>query len=469
MDSEFWQDAEHRVQRAKDLLRHRRLPEALEELRAAAELDPLNAVHHYELGHCLELLGRDDEAADAYGRAIETDPRPVHYWSAYGEVLLALGRWREAADAFSAVEQLSPDNEACYANRVWTYTELGDHDRAEQMFYLAQQVRDDRPLAFYHVGRSLYTRGDSAKAQWCWQHTIDLCGSGAASLRRRGELIRPHHEPAWLATQSMLRTAECMADEGRLEESRRHYLQALARDGRQPDALLGLAELLLRMRRFDAAAERITRAVRLDPDHPRGHFVAGRRYLALGKLNEAYVALKRVVELDADFPRAHLLLARIAARQDEPVEVRRQCRLEMMRRPDEPETLTELGGLLLDVGDYDRAVACFKRLVALAPADSQAWQNLGVAQCWRGELMQGVVASRRALKLDSTNMAAANNLALAFLDMRELDAAAKVIADGLEVEPSNHLLRRLRLRLKLLRLADRARRTLHRLLGRDTE
>ena len=60
MESEFWQDAEHRVQRARDLLRRRQLPEALEELRAAAELDPTNPIHHFELGRCLDLVSRHD-------------------------------------------------------------------------------------------------------------------------------------------------------------------------------------------------------------------------------------------------------------------------------------------------------------------------------------------------------------------------------------------------------------------------
>ena len=101
MDSEFWQDAEHRVQRAKDLLRRRKWPAALEELRAAAELDPTNAAHHFALGRCLELLGRDEEATDAFGRASDLEPSEPLYLSAFGQGLLAQRLWREAAETFS--------------------------------------------------------------------------------------------------------------------------------------------------------------------------------------------------------------------------------------------------------------------------------------------------------------------------------------------------------------------------------
>ena len=454
MDSEFWQDAEHRVRRAKDLLRRRRLPEALEELRAAAELDPYNPVHHYELGRCLELLDRLDEAADAYGSAAEIDAEEPAYANAHGVSLLKLQRWREAADVFQQVQKLDPLYEPAYANRILAFAELGDHDRAEQMFYLSQQVREDSPQAFYNVGRSLAARGLHEKAIWCFARVLDMGGKGSGQT---------------LLTQSYLRIAESMTARGDLEGARRHYLHSLARNGRHVETLLGLAELLLRMRQYDAAAERITRAVRLRPDEPRGHFLAGRRYLALGKIDEAGVALRRAAELDPTLPRVNLNLARVAMREEDVEAVKRSCRAEMMLRPDDAATLRELAGLLMDVACLDNAVACLKRAVAIEPTDTRAWQNLGVAECWRGNLMQGVVASRRALKLDPANLTAASNLALAFLEMREIDAAAKVVRDGLRHEPGNRLLRRLRFRLKFVRLAGRLRGGARRLLRRDEE
>ena len=464
MDSESWQNAGFRVQRARDLLRRARLPEALEELRAAVELEPDDADHHFELGRCFELLGRDAEAADRYERAAELAPDRPDAWASLGGVWLAMERWRDAVAAFDRVERLRPDFEPCYSGRVWALAELGQHERCEEMFYLAQQLRDDRPWPFYHVGRSLAARGQTAKALWCLRQCEDLCAAHPLPAGRRGEYICRHHEPAWLATEAIVRAAEIHAAAGDHEAARRQFLRALSRDGCHVEALLGLAELLLSMRRFAEAGARIRRAVRLEPDEPHGHYVAGRRYLALGKLNEAHVALRRTVELSPGYPRAHLYLARIAARQEDAAEVRRQGHLEMTRRPDEPETLSELGSLLMDVGDLEHAVACFKRLVAIEPGDSRAWQNLGVAECWRGEHMAGVVASRRAVKLDPSNLAAANNLGLAFLDLGELDAAAKVIADGLALDPKHPPLRRLRLRLRLRRLGLRARAVGRRLL-----
>lgn len=452
MDSEFWQDAEHRVQRARDLLRRRQLPEALEELRAAAELEPANPIHHFELGRCLELVGRSEDAADSFARAAELDCGEPAYLHALGNQLLRLTRWREAIEAFSRLEKLDPEHEPSYTSRILAYAELGDHQRAEEMFYLSQQVAEDSSEAFYNVARSLAARGLHDRAIWCWKHVLELSSGGPGQQH--------------LVTQCYLRLAESLTSKGELEQARRHYLQSLARNGRHVETLLGLAELLLRMRQFDAAGERITRAVRLDPDNPLGHFLAGRRFLAIGKIDEAAVALRRAAELDPTLPRVHLMLARVAVREEDVTSVRRQCRAEMLLRPEDTQTLLELASLLMDIGEFDNAAACLKRAVAIRPTCAKAWQNLGVAECWRGNLMQGVVASRRALKLDPANVAIANNLGLALLEMEEIDAAAKVVCDALEHDPRSRVLRRLRIRLGLKCLANRASVVLRRLFGR---
>lgn len=467
MDSEFWQDADHRVQRAKDLLRRSQWPEALEELRAAAELDPFNPIHHFELGRCLELLGRLEESADAFARATEIDPAEPAFLNAEGAVLLRLHRWRAACDVFTAVEKLDPSYEPAYTNRILAYCELGDHDRAEQMFYLSQHLREDCPPAFYNVGRSLAARHKHAKAIWCWRKTLELLQKQQdGDARSRSN---PGSRSAPGTAQVHLRIAESLIATGRTEAARREYLQSLARDPRDFETLLALAALLLALRQFDAAGERITRTVRQNPDDPRGHLLAGRRLFAIGKLDEAAVALRRAAELDPTLPQVHLMLAKVAARVEDAADVERHCRAEMLLRPDDPRLLKDLASLLMDVGQLEDAIACLKRAVAIAPSDAAAWQNLGVAECWRGNIMQGVVASRRALKLAPGNVTAANNLALAFLEMRELDASARVLQEAQERDPRTRLLRRLWLRLRLARMRERVLGTLRYILRRPDD
>ena len=46
----------------------------------------------------------------------------------------------DAAIAGVNIQELDPKFEPCYCNRIITYAEMGQHDTAEQMFYLAQQL-----------------------------------------------------------------------------------------------------------------------------------------------------------------------------------------------------------------------------------------------------------------------------------------------------------------------------------------
>jgi tetratricopeptide (TPR) repeat protein len=445
LGDDFWQDAARRIRRGRDLIHADRLDEAIEELRAAAELEPHDASHHHEVGLCLRLLERHEEAAASLQRSVDLAPGDGAHRAELGAAMLDLGRWAEAAGQLSVAARLDPRDERSLARLVRAYAELGDHERAEQAFYLAQQVAEERPEAFDGVARSLAARGLSDRAAWCWRHAEKL-----ALAAGRDDL----------AVDTLVCRADLCRDSGQPQEARRLYLQALGRSARHHEALLGLSKLLLELRQYEDAATRIKLAVRQRPDDPRGHFLAGRRFLETGRLGEASVALRRVIELDTSFPRAHLLLARLAVREEDPAAVRRFCRLEMIRRPTRPEVLRELGNLLLDVADADRAAACLRRLVAIAPTDARGWQDLGVAECLRGRHSAGVVASRRAMKLDPMNLTATNNLALALLESGDADAAWQVVVDGLRQDPRHRLLRRLRLRLRLRRAKEQLRRLL---------
>jgi tetratricopeptide (TPR) repeat protein len=53
-----WDDAERRVERAQELFEQRRWSEALEELRAATDINPYNAGWHFNIGLTLDEMGR---------------------------------------------------------------------------------------------------------------------------------------------------------------------------------------------------------------------------------------------------------------------------------------------------------------------------------------------------------------------------------------------------------------------------
>src|SRR5690606_13351656 len=120
--------------------------------------------------------------------------------------------------------------EPAYCNRIIAYTEVGDHDKAEEMFYLARLYKEQCPHCYYNIGCSLSARGLHDKAIYCWQKTLDL--------------DEDHPEVH-------VRIAEALWSKGELEQARKHYLIGLRQDPGAMATLLDLGELLQEMQRTE--------------------------------------------------------------------------------------------------------------------------------------------------------------------------------------------------------------------------
>lgn len=434
-----WDDAERRVERAQELFDQRRWREALEELRAATDINPYNAGWHFNIGLTLDEMGRFDEAIAAYRRALEIDPNDLHAMSHLGADLRLIGDAAGSVRTFEQVEARDPSFEPAYCQRILAYVELGDHDRAEEMFYLGRLFKEHCPDCYHNLGLSLFERGRYERAIWCWRRTLDL-DEAYPEVERR--------------------IAEALWHKGELEPARQHYLAALRRDPGDTDTLLDLGELLVEMGRVDEAGEKFGRAIELAPERPAGYYHHGvwltRDGTARGDAAErAMEAFRRALALDPTFPAAHLRLAELHHRRGERSAARRHLRAEMLLRPRDPQVLLGLSNLLIDTGLTRAAVACLKRLVALDPDRADGWQNLAVAQFLTDRYEDGIESCRRCLAADPGNVTAAYNLAVAHERLGRYDGAAYWVAEGLRLSPRDAALQRLEQRVRLLRWKDR--------------
>jgi tetratricopeptide (TPR) repeat protein len=426
-----WNDAERRVEKAQELFEQHKWQEALDELRAATSINPYNGSWFFNIGLTLDELGRYDEAIDAYEQAIAIEPNDIQCLQHLGMDLHQVGRFEEALRSFERIEEIEPTYEPSYCSRIITYSELGDHDRAEEMFYLARLYRDHCPQCYYHMGASLSARGMFDKAIYCWTRTLDLDGA------------HPHVH---------LRIAEALWNKGELEQARQHYLCGLRQDPGATSTLLDLSELLCEMQRWDEAGEKITRAIEMSPDDPAAHYCRGRWLARRERFDDADAALRRSLELDPTYPGAHLELGRIDLRRGRLGDARQHLRAELLLRPQDPGALMELANLLIDVDDTRAAAACLKRLVQIDPGNVAGWQNLAVAQFMRQRYEDGIHSSREALRLDAKNRMVLHNLALALGRAGRYDEALVEARKGLTVDRTDASLQGLELRLRAMRV-----------------
>jgi len=426
-----WIDAERRVERAQELFERRLWNEALRELRAAIEINPHNAAWFFNIGLILDEMGRRDEAVDAYRQAIVIDPNDITALCHLGQDLYRTGRLKESLRAFERIESMDPALEAAYCQRILAYADLGDHDKAEEMFYTARMYREHCPHCYYHMGTSLFARGLWDKAIFCWTRALDMPDAS------------PELHP---------RIADAYWKKGQLEQARRHFLSDLRRNPGRTSTMLSLGDLLEQMGRIDEAGEKFRRAIELAPDDPAVLYHHGRWLLRGGATADAALAFRKVLALDPTFGGAHHCLGRLCLLRRDTDAARSHFHAEAMLRPHDPRLLLDLAGSLIDIDDTRTAISCLKRLTQSQPDNVDAWQLLAVAQFIRKHYDDGVASCRRALELDPASLTALYNLALASEIQGQWESALNWIHLARRLQPADQSIADLEFRIRFRRV-----------------
>src|SRR5262245_14325044 len=165
--------------------------------------------------------------------------------------------------------------------------------------------------------------------------------------------------------QNDLLTALQYHQMGALDEAARIYQGLLDRAPDNADALHLLGVLEHQRGEHRRGAERIERAIALNPGAAPYHANLAEVDRAVGWPHQAAAVCRRALEL----------------------------------QPDYPEAANNLGLILLGQGQADEAIAHFRLALRLSPDYAMAWNNLGSALRAKGEKENARLHFRRALAL----------------------------------------------------------------------
>jgi tetratricopeptide (TPR) repeat protein len=429
-----WHDAERRVELAGQFFQQRKWSDALRELQAATRINPYNAAWFHNMGLVLDELGRFEEAVDAYRKADRLKGDDLETLSRLASDLHRVGRPRGALRTLRRVSGIDPSHEPAYCEAILIHAELGEHEQAEEMFYLARLYKDQCPRCYDYMGRSLVARGRFERAVFCFQKCLDLDAN---------------------APDVVMRLAQAYWKKGENEKARRHFLADLRANPGRLETLLDMGDLLAEMGLNDEAGEKFRRAIELSPEHPASYFRYGRWLIRRGKIDDAQAAFEKTLRLDPTHCGPNLELAKLAHRRGDELSTLRYLRAEHLRRPRQTEVLLGLGNLWMDVGELRTAIACLGRLLHDHPDNIDAWLNLAVAQFLRRDYRQGIRSCRQALCRDQNNRTAMFNTALAYERLGKYERALHWTRRALKLQPRDPNLQRLENRLGLLRWLSR--------------
>jgi Flp pilus assembly protein TadD len=108
----------------------------------------------------------------------------------------------------------------------------------------------------------------------------------------------------------------------------------------------------------------------------------------------------------------------------------------LLKRPDDPDTLTNLGQALVRLGRVDEGIARFERAVQLAPDAWAAHFDLAAAEGERGQWDRAVEQYREAVRVFPDDYATQFNLALALHKKGDEQAAITEYEKAIQRAPS---------------------------------
>jgi len=420
-----WLDAEQRVERAQQYSESHRWSEALVELDAAIAINPHNALWHAQRGYILEELDRDEEAADAYQQAFSLDAGDNEVALALGVTLARLGRYAQALEVLEGLAQREPDFEPAYCHRIHLYAELGRHEQAEEVFYLAQQLDDECPHCFFHLGGSLAARGLYDRAIFCWRKALEL-------------------EPDYLGVNRNI--AQAYRAKGEFDQAREHLIRELRDDPGSTDLLFELADLAVQTGDTTTAIAKLEQIIELDPDHAGARLALGKIRLRSGQPQQAREIFSRLAadpppdldlsELGCLLGETHLRLGDYAAA--------RTC-LEKAREQDTENlrTLILLGDATLAMDKPGEAADHYRRVLALE-RNPFALHRLAVCLLKLGRSEAALEHCLEALQLNPEFVEAMYHTALAYVRMAQWRQAREWIDRALKAAPGNEPVLQLR-------------------------
>ena len=180
-----------------------------------------------------------------------------------------------------------------------------------------------------------------------------------------------------LSQEELWVKARHLLSEGKTEAAKNGFEELLVRYPGEPDLHLFLGICQLRLRKPDAAAVAIKRAIELDPRHVEARTLLGWLELEIrGNAEAAVRQYAKVVELSPESPQAHVNLGVAYKVQGDLPSALKSYNEALRLRADYAEALSNRGWVYAEQEQWDRARRDFDAALKIQPGDAGALQGL---------------------------------------------------------------------------------------------
>ncbi len=261
------------------LVRCDRFVDAEVHLRKAIEVDPSGVWLHNNLGRCLYMLDKHDEASREFERLLAESPNDFDATIALAAVRIEQRRHADALALLDTADTLRPDSPQANAHRGLLAFRTGDHGKALPLLEKAVAADPTSPENWSNLSLVLAPFGRHAESLAAARKALDL----------EPRIAR------WFNT-----LAGALRRDSRMTESLAAHAEAVRRapNGHQEHYDFGVT--LAIDWQLDAAIEQFSAAMRLDPEDAKSRGALAQTLLARGRIDEALPEIARFEAMAKD-------------------------------------------------------------------------------------------------------------------------------------------------------------------------
>jgi tetratricopeptide (TPR) repeat protein len=329
-------------------------------------------------------LIRDNRIAEAelqLNSVLKTAPNEPVALNLLGTVRAQQGRLDEAEVLLVRSGRIDPSYVAAHMNLAFLYMLRNDPEKTISELKEVVKIEPNNIEANYKLGRLLLAR--------------DQVDDSIAILEKAKSEI-----PASVVFLPLL--GDAYLKKGNAEKAEENYLQALAAQKDNPDAVLGLAKVSQNRGDARAALGYLTRARELTGNSPELLYKVGVAALALGAFDDAQTDLAQAAKL----------------------------------KPNEPAYLIALGAAWLKKADLVAAEQIFRRALELQPQSSQAEMYLGYVLYKQKKFGEARSYLEKTIKADSNVPESFYYLGLIVQEENEDERAITLLEKAVRISPT---------------------------------
>ena len=327
-----------------------------------------------------------------------TDPRSL---ALRARAAIARGRYEDAAAMLAKTAASAPTSDAA-AELGLLHLKLGRRDEARDLLErLADNLNPRNAAEYLRFGRA--SRGLGQLAMSAAERKLMFQDADTAFAEVAAQAP---NDP-----QGNIELGELWAEANDPAEASKYFQAALKTDDRHPDALVGLAALMVDQNTPDAKAA-IERALETNPRHERGQLLLAEIALDERKRPEAHAAVAKALEVNPSSFEALSLDAAITWLEGRQAEFDARVQRVLQLQPRYGEVYRVVGDHAARNYRFDEAVELVRKAVEIDPDNNRAHADLGLHLLRTGDETAARAALERSFARDATDVVTFNLLDL---------------------------------------------------------